>query len=77
MKCNKSANVLMVLALNLTFERGETESPFEDIIELSYSYNQDHQPTYCKTLVKKFFKHADDGRLAGTYKKSFTYRYKQ
>lgn len=62
--------------LNLNFERGETESPFEDIIELSYSYNQDHQPTYCKTLVKKIFK-KDDGRLAGTYKKSFTFRYKQ
>jgi|GEM_PF-2653527 len=62
--------------LNLHFERGETESPFEDIIQLSYSYNQDQQPTYCKTLVKKIFK-KDDGRLAGTYKKSFTYRYKK
>jgi len=62
--------------MNLNFERGETESPFEDIIQLSYSYNQDHQPTYCKTLVKKIFK-KDDGRLAGTYKKSFTYRYKK
>lgn len=63
--------------MNYYFERGETESPFKDIIQLSYTYNQYHQPTYYKALVKKFFKHADDGRLAGTYKKSFTYRYKQ
>jgi hypothetical protein len=62
--------------MNLHFERGETESPFEDIIQLSYSYNQDHQPTYCKTLVKKIFKN-DNDRLAGTYKKSFTFRYKK
>lgn len=62
--------------MNLHFERGEVESPFEDIIQLSYSYNQDHQPTYCKTLVKKIFK-KDNGRLAGTYKKSFTFRYKK
>ncbi len=62
--------------MNLHFERGETESPFEDIIQLSYNYNQDHQPTYCKTLVKKIFK-KDNGRLAGTYKKSFTFRYKK
>ena len=62
--------------LNLHFERGETESPFEDIIQLSYSYNQDQQPTYCKTLIKKIYKN-NDGILAGTYKKSFTFRYKQ
>ncbi|OYU56944.1 MAG: hypothetical protein CFE25_06900 [Chitinophagaceae bacterium BSSC1] len=62
--------------MNLYFERGEVESPFEDIIQLSYSYNQDQQPTYCKTLVKKIFKN-DNGRLAGTYKKSFTFRYKK
>ena len=61
--------------LNYKFERGETESPFEDIIRLSYTYNQYNQPTYCKSLVKKIFK-KDNGRLAGTYKKSFTFRYK-
>ncbi len=62
--------------MDLHFERGETESPFEDIIQLSYTYNQDQQPVFCKTLVKKIFK-KDDGRLAGTYEKSFTFRYKK
>lgn len=62
--------------MNYHFERGETESPFKDLIQFSYTYNQFHQPTYCRALVKKIFKQKEDGRLAGTYKKAFTFRYK-
>jgi hypothetical protein len=66
--------------LNYSIEKGETETPFKDNIQLTYSYNQYHQPTYCKTIIKKVMNkdedhHYDD--LARTFKKSFTFRYKQ
>jgi hypothetical protein len=66
--------------VNYSIERGETETPFKDIIQLSYTYNQYRQPVYCKVNIKKVMNkdedhHYDD--LARTFKKSFTFRYKQ
>lgn len=60
-------------------ERGETETPFKDIIQFSYTYNQYHQPTYCKTNIKKVMNKYPERRygIAGTFKKSFTFKYKK
>jgi hypothetical protein len=66
--------------LSYSIERGETETPFKDNIQLIYSYNQYHQPTYCKTIIKKVMNKDTDHSyddLARTFKKAFTFRYKK
>lgn len=66
--------------MNYSIERGETETPFKDNIQLIYSYNQYHQPTYCKAIIKKIMNKDTDHNyddLARTFKKAFTFRYKQ
>lgn len=65
--------------LMYSIERGETDSPFKDIIQFSYSYNQYQQPTYCKTIIKKVVNKDPEHKYGtiGTYKKSFTFRYKK
>lgn len=62
-----------------SIERGETETPFKDIIQFSYSYNQYQQPTYCKATIKKVIKNDPEHNYGtiGTFKKSFTFRYKK
>ena len=65
--------------LMYSIERGETDSPFKDIIQLSYNYNQYQQPTYCKTIIRKVVNKDPEHKYGtiGTYKKSFTFRYKK
>ncbi|OYZ51812.1 MAG: hypothetical protein B7Y15_04430, partial [Bacteroidetes bacterium 24-39-8] len=65
--------------LMYSIERGETDSPFKDIIQFSYSYNQYQQPTYCKTIIKKVVNKDPEHKYGtiGTFKKSFTFRYKK
>lgn len=65
--------------LMYSIERGETDSPFKDIIQFSYNYNQDQQPTYCKTIIKKVVNKDPEHKYGtiGTFKKSFTFRYKK
>ena len=65
--------------LKYAIERGETETPFRDIIQLSYTYNKFHQPTYCKTSIKKVMNNDTDHKyadLARSFKKSFTFKYR-
>lgn len=66
--------------MNYSIERGETETPLKDLIQLSYTYNQYHQPIYCKIIIKKVMNKDTDHKydeLTRTFKKSFTFRYKQ
>ncbi|MEQ1624212.1 MAG: hypothetical protein ABL870_05930 [Sediminibacterium sp.] len=66
--------------MNYSIERGETETPLKDLIQLSYTYNQYHQPIYCKTIIKKVMNKDTDHKyddLTRTFKKSFTFRYMQ
>ncbi len=64
--------------LMYSIERGETDSPFKDIIQFFYSYNQFQQPTFCKTIIKKVVNKDPEHKYGtiGTFKKSFTFRYK-
>jgi hypothetical protein len=66
--------------MNYSIERGETETPLKDMIELAYTYNQYHQPTYCKIIIKKVMNKDEDHQydfLTRIFKKSVTFRYKQ
>lgn len=60
--------------INYTITRGETDSPFQDIIQQSYIYNQLNLPVQCFTEIRKEFK--NDGRLIDKYQKHFTFRYR-
>lgn len=54
--------------------RGETDSEIEDVIQLSYTYNQFNLPTQCLAEIRKQFK--SDGTLASKHQKRFTFRYR-
>lgn len=55
--------------------RGETDSEFKDVINLSYTYNKFNLPIHCKAEIRKEF--TSDGTLAGKYQKRFTFRYRK
>jgi hypothetical protein len=66
--------------MNYSIERGETQTPLKDMIQLAYTYNQYHQPIYCKIIIKKVMNKDEDHEYdykARTFKKAFTFRYKQ
>jgi hypothetical protein len=66
--------------MNYSIVRGETQTPLRDMIQLAYTYNQYQQPIYCKTIIKKVMNKDDDhyfDDMARTFKKAFTFRYKQ
>ncbi|PJE48182.1 MAG: hypothetical protein CUR34_01535 [Sediminibacterium sp.] len=60
--------------LTYTITRGDTDSPFKDIIHLSYTYNQFNLPIECIALIHKEF--TRDGRAVGKYEKRFTFSYR-
>lgn len=62
-----------------TIERGETETPFKDLIQFSYNYNQYQQPTYCKVTIKKVINKDPEHKYGTieTFKKNFKFRYKK
>lgn len=59
---------------NYSITRGETDSEFEDVIQLSYSYNQFNLPTQCSANIRKQYK--SSGSLVSTHQKRFTFRYR-
>jgi hypothetical protein len=66
--------------MNYSIERGETQTPLKDMIQFAYTYNQYHQPIYCKIIIKKVMNRNEGHRYdykARTFKKAFTFRYKQ
>ncbi len=57
-----------------TITRSETDSPFKDIVSMTYTYNQFKQPVNCNILVRILFD--SDGKEDRRYRTHVTFRYK-
>ncbi len=60
--------------ISYAITRYDTDSPFSDLIHLSYNYNKFNLPTQCIAEIRKVY--TSDSSLVSTYQKRFTFRYR-